>query len=141
MPVYHYCNPSTIPGLAHVQCTPTVCACPFSLGTRFPCQSEVTACGVMFAARPCLPGTLFYTFVPGKLPIFSFIINKFIISNLFLHNPIHQVTPKFGFLDEMTCPANMGGRRTSLHKQYCVWHKIDHNFLICGPILIRQKGK
>ena len=31
-----------------------------------------TACGVMFAARPCPPGTLFYTFVPGKLRIFSY---------------------------------------------------------------------
>ena len=25
----------------------------------------------MFPAYPCLPGTLFHTFVPGKLPIFS----------------------------------------------------------------------
>ena len=36
---------------------------------------DSTACGVMFATRPCLPGTLFYTFVLGKQPIFSFIIS------------------------------------------------------------------
>ena len=79
---------------------------------------EITACGVMFAARPCPPGTVFYTLMPGKLPIFSFIINKFIISNFVLHNPVHKLTCKCGFLDEMICPANMGGRRTSLHNQY-----------------------
>ena len=74
-------------------------------------------CGVMFAARPCSPGTLFYTFLPRKLPIFSFIINKFMISNFVLHNAVHKWTRKCGSLGEMTCPANMGRRRTSLHKQ------------------------
>ena len=60
----------------------------------------------MFAAYPCPPGTLFHTFVPGKLPIFSFIINKFVISNFILHTPVHKLTRKCGFLDEMTCPAD-----------------------------------
>ena len=70
-----------------------------------------TGCGVMFAAYPCPLGTLFYTFVPGKLPIYSFIINKFIISNFVEHNPVHKLTCKCGFLDEM------GGQRTSLRNQ------------------------
>ena len=81
---------------------------------RYP---STTGCGVMFATRPCSPGTLFYTFLPGKLTIFSFIITKFIISNFVLHNAVHKLTRKCGFLDKMTCPAKMGGRRTSLHKQ------------------------
>ena len=40
---------------------------------------------------------LFDTFVPGKLPIFWFIINKFIISNLVLHNPGHKLTQNMAF--------------------------------------------
>ena len=80
-----------------------------------------TGCGVMFAARPCSPGTLFYTFEPGKPPIFSFIINKFMICNFVLRNAVHKLTHKCGFLGEMTCPANMGGRRTSLHNQYTTY--------------------
>ena len=78
-----------------------------------------TSCGVMFAAYPCPPGTLFHSFVPRNLPIFSFIINKFIISNFILHNPAHKLTCKCGFLGEVTCPTDMDGRRTSLHNQYC----------------------
>ena len=56
----------------------------------------------MFAAYPCPSGTIFHAFVPGKLPIFSFIINKFIISNFVLHNPVHEFTCKWGFLDELS---------------------------------------
>ena len=73
-----------------------------------------TACGVMFTGRPCPPFTLFYTFVLGKRPIFKF-INKFIISNFVLHNPVHKLTHECTFLDEITCPADMGGQRTSPH--------------------------
>ena len=57
---------------------------------------------------PMSAGTLFDTFVPGKLPIFSFIINKFIISNFLLHNPVHKVSYKCVFLGEMTCRADIG---------------------------------
>ena len=96
-------------------------------------SKTITGCGVMFATRPCPPGTLFHTFVPGEVLIFSFIINKFIISNFVLHNPIHKLTRKCGFLDEMTYPADMGGRRTSLHKQYI---NTDQNINLVIPIKI-----
>ena len=92
----------------------------------------ITACAVMFTARLCPLGTLFYTFVPRKLPIFSFIINKFIISNFVLHNPVHKWTHKCGFLDEMTCPADMGERRTSLYNQYLINVRgLDYFFNVC----------
>ena len=74
-----------------------------------------TGCGVMIAAYPCPPGTLCHTFLPVKLLIFPFIVNKFIISNFVLHNPVHNLKCKYGFkfLDEMTCPANMTRSITS----------------------------
>ena len=78
---------------------------------------------------PLSAGTLFHIFVSGKLPIFSFIINKFIISNFVLHNPVHKLTHKCGFLNEMTCPADMGGRRTSLRNQYDQCFSLN---AICG---------
>ena len=81
------------------------------------CTAPITDTRTIIVAYPCPPGTLIHTFVPGKVPMFSLIINKFIISDYVLHNPVHKLTHKCGFLDKMTYPANMGGRRTSLHKQ------------------------
>ena len=79
----------------------------------------ITSYGVMFTAHSCPPGTSFYTFVPGKLPIFLFIINKLIISNFVLHNQVHKLTHECGFLDEMTWPADMSG-----------WFCQHYNFIV-----------